>query len=208
MIPGFGAARVTASQRCVVVARLRQPPAPLASLLLDAAAKATPLEAPAMTHAVALDAHQRNAARRSILISGLLLGVGLMGAIDTIVFHQLLQWHHLYVHTTAFWRIFSDGLIHIGTTTLLLLGALRLWRDRRLLAGATRADLLGATLLGMGGFQIFDGTVFHKVLHVHPVREGVANLLPYDLAWNLAGLALWIAGVLIWRRAAGRGPDS
>jgi uncharacterized membrane protein len=161
-----------------------------------------------MTHAVPLDPQQRKAARRSILISGLVLGIGLMGAIDTIVFHQLLQWHHLYVHATPFWRVFSDGLIHTATTTLLLLGALRVWRDRRLLLGATRADLLGAMLLGMGGFQIFDGTVFHKVLHLHPVREGVANLLPYDLAWNLAGLALWIAGVLIWRRAAGHSVDS
>jgi uncharacterized membrane protein len=55
----------------------------------------------------------------------------------------------------------------------------------------------------MGGFNLYDGTVQHKLLQLHPVREGVANLLPYDLAWNGVALLLLALGLLNWRAARG-----
>jgi uncharacterized membrane protein len=143
---------------------------------------------------------ERERARRSVLVTGLLLGIGLMGAIDTIVFHQFLQWHNFYVYTTQYWRIVSDGIIHTFTITMLFVGAILLWRNRRDLLGASRYLFIGAILLGMGGFQLFDGTIFHMVLQIHPVREGVANQLPYDFAWNATALAILIVGWIIWRR--------
>jgi uncharacterized membrane protein len=109
------------------------------------------------------EASERRPASRSTFVTGILLGVSLMGALDTIAFHQLLQWHNFYVHTTSYWRIFSDGLLHLGTTTLLFLGALRLWGDRRLLAKVDGWKVLAAGLLfGMGGFQLYDGIIHHK----------------------------------------------
>ena len=39
-----------------------------------------------------------------------------------------------------------------------------------------------------------------EVLRVHQVRYGV-DLLPYDLAWNFAGLALLAVGAVLLRRA-------
>ena len=57
-------------------------------------------------------------------------------------------------------------------------------------------------LLGLGGFQLYDGTVQHKLLHLHQIRYGVP-LLPYDVGWNLfAVLALVAGAVLLPRRAA------
>jgi uncharacterized membrane protein len=147
------------------------------------------------------------AARRSALVTGLLLGVGLVGALDEIVLHQLLQWHNFYVHATRFWRVFVDGLFHAVTTALLVAGAVRLWRDRALLSRVPAWTPLGAgVLLGMGGFNLYDGIVQHKLLRLHPVREGVPDELPYDLAFNAVSLALLAAGWLLWRRArrAGR----
>jgi uncharacterized membrane protein len=57
----------------------------------------------------------------------------------------------------------------------------------------------GGLLIGAGAFQLFDGTVDHKLLEVHQVRYAV-DVVPYDLAWNGAAVALLVLGaVLAWR---------
>ena len=138
----------------------------------------------------------------SLLSTGVILGVGLVGALDEVILHQWLQWHNFYVHTTQDWRIVSDGVFHAVTSGLLFLGALRLWaiRGRAAVSGAGRA-LASGILLGMGGFNLYDGTVQHKLLRFHPVREGVDNILPYDLAFNAIAVVLLVAGWLLWRTA-------
>jgi uncharacterized membrane protein len=166
----------------------------------------------------AVDAAQR--ATRSLVITGLMLGVGLMAALDTVLFHQILQWHNFYAHTNDHWRIVSDGLLHFATTTLLFLGALRLWDDRAVLRGTEQGRAFaGVIVLGMGAFQLFDGTIDHLLLQLHPVRENVSPIWPYDLAWNAAALLMIVVGWLLWRsgrpavlpraeadRAPGHGP--
>ena len=137
--------------------------------------------------------------------TGVILGVALMGAVDEIVFHQLLQWHHFYSDTTSFWRIFSDGLFHAFTTLMWFVGAALLWRQRRRLSEVLNEEWFwGGFLLGMGGFQVFDGIVNHKVLALHQVREGTQHLMPYDVAWNLVGVLLAASGWALLRRARGR----
>lgn len=146
-------------------------------------------------------------ADRSALRTGLVLGIGAMGALDEIVFHQLLQWHHFYDHADDFGRIASDGLLHLATLTLLLVGVGRLWAGRRALAALLSARPLRAgILLGMGGFQLFDGVIDHKVLRLHQVRTDTAALLPYDVAWNAVALLLLLAGWISLSAAAPRRP--
>ena len=147
------------------------------------------------------DASRRRDDRgRQLLTTGVILGIGLVGSLDEIVLHQLLQWHNFYVHTSEYWRIFVDGLFHAFTTAMLFAGALRLWSQRRSIAGLSSARPLAAgILLGMGGFNLYDGIVQHKLMQLHPVREGVENLLPYDLVYNGIALLLLIAGWLVWR---------
>lgn len=134
----------------------------------------------------------------------LLIGIGVMAAVDEIVFHQLLQWHHFVDLSTPFIGIVSDGVLHAVELLALVFGffgLVRLARDRALHAGRVWAGVL----LGAGGFQLFDGVINHKVLRIHQVRYGVDPLF-YDIAWNAAGLALLIAGacVLFWIRRQGR----
>ena len=137
---------------------------------------------------------------RQLLLSGVILGIGLVGSLDEIVLHQLFQWHNFYVHTSEYWRIFIDGLFHAFSSAMLFAGAMRLWSQRRSIASLSGArPLVAGILLGMGGFNLYDGIVQHKVLQLHPVREGVENLLPYDLAFNGVALLLLIAGWLVWR---------
>lgn len=147
---------------------------------------------------VAVDTGQH---QKAVLWTGIILGIGAMGALDTIVFHQLLQWHNFYYDTTEYWRIFSDGLLHAFTATMLFLGAIRLWTIRDQAAQVLRSTPLWAgILLGAGGFQLFDGIINHKILRLHQINESASNHLPYDIGWNLFALAVLAAGWLLWQR--------
>jgi len=137
---------------------------------------------------------------RRLVLTGVILGIGLVGSLDEIGLHQLLQWHNFYVHTTEYWRIFIDGLFHAFSAAMLFAGAMRLWSQRRAISSlATARPLVAGIFFGMGGFNLYDGIVQHKLMGLHPVREGVDNLLPYDLAFNGIAVALLVAGWLVWR---------
>lgn len=148
-------------------------------------------------------ATSRRQQRRSLSV-GLLLGVGGMAAVDEIVFHQLLAWHHFYDKSTAEVALLSDGLLHTGELVLLVVGFFLLADLRRSHALAARSTWAG-WFLGLGLFQLWDGLVDHKVLRVHQVRYGV-DLLPYDLLWNGAGVALALLGLLLLRHRGRQEP--
>jgi uncharacterized membrane protein len=136
--------------------------------------------------------------RRRSLLTGAMIGVAVMAALDTIVFHQVLGWHHFYDRSTPDVGLLSDGLLQTAYLALLVAGFFRLadLRRRRTLA---RRSVWAGFVLGLGTFQLFDGTVDHKLLKVHQVRYAV-DVVPYDLAWNGAAVALMVLGaVLAWR---------
>ncbi|MFE2630330.1 DUF2243 domain-containing protein [Streptomyces sp. NPDC059374] len=129
--------------------------------------------------------------RRSAAVWAL-IGAAVMAAVDEIVFHQLLGWHHFYDRSTGSVGLLSDGLLHSAELLALVAGVF-LHADLRRRGALAPAHARAGFLLGAGGFQLFDGIVDHKLLRVHQVRYGV-DVTPYDWAWNLAGLALLIAG--------------
>ena len=130
--------------------------------------------------------------------SGVLVGVGVAAFVDETVFHQLLHWHHFYDRSTPEAGLVSDGLFHAFGWFALVAGLF--W-----FAALRRRDELrttrwvGALLVGAGVFQLYDGTVHHKLLGLHQIRYGV-DLLPYDLTWNLVAVVLVVVGVLVGRR--------
>ncbi|MFS0704341.1 DUF2243 domain-containing protein [Cellulomonas sp. 179-A 9B4 NHS] len=128
-----------------------------------------------------------------------LVGVGLMAAVDEIVFHQLLGWHHFYDRSTPDVALLSDGLLHAAELVVLVAGAFLLADLVRRRALVPVAAWAGG-LLGAGGFQLVDGLVNHKVLRLHQVRYDV-DLLPYDLAWNGFAVALLVAGLVLLLRS-------
>ncbi|MGY1838951.1 MULTISPECIES: DUF2243 domain-containing protein [unclassified Modestobacter] len=136
--------------------------------------------------------------RRRLRWAGLLFGVGAMGAIDEIVFHQLLRWHHFYDRAGGDAALVSDGLLHAVTWSVTVAGLALLADVRRRRAFAPRT-WWGAVLVGAGAFQTFDGVIDHKVLRVHQVRYGV-DLLAYDIAWIGAGVLLLAAGLVLLSR--------
>lgn len=56
---------------------------------------------------------------------------------------------------------------------------------------------------GWGGFQLYDGVIQHKLFGLHQIRYAVP-LVPYDAAWNFAGGAALVIGVLLLRRSTVR----
>jgi uncharacterized membrane protein len=135
---------------------------------------------------------------RRLMVSGLLLGAGAMGAVDEIVFHQLLHWHHFYDRASGAAGLVSDGLLHAATWSATVAG-LALLADVRRRRAFAPMRWWGAVLVGAGGFQLWDGVVDHKVLRVHQVRYGV-DLAGYDLAWIAAAVVLLAAGAVLLRR--------
>jgi uncharacterized membrane protein len=158
-------------------------------------------------------------ARRSALLSGLLVGIGVVGFIDETVFHQLLQWHAFYWATSQHGRVLSDGLFHAFSTALLIWGAVRLWRDRESWTQVRSREIAAAALIGGGLFNFYDGVVQHVIFHLHLVNEKVCphpqadnsvstchRDIPFEVLWIVAGAALVAAGVIWWKRL-GRAAD-
>ena len=161
------------------------------------------------------DAEPRPRQHRSVLLSGLLLGIGVVGAIDEAVFHQLLQWHTLYWGTDEHGRILSDGLFHLASAAVLVWGALRVWQTPQAWPPGRREALLAAVLIGAGGFNLYDGLVQHLLLHLHLVDEFVCPTpeannsiatcpadIPFEVAWLVAAAALLAIGILWWRNVS------
>lgn len=136
--------------------------------------------------------------KRSFWIT-FLIGAGMMAAVDEIIFHQLLAWHHFYDKATPAISLLSDGLLHAAELIALVAGFF-MWADLRQRQMLSVAHALAGFFLGLGSFQVFDGIVDHKVLRLHQIRYGV-DLLPYDLTWNLAGLLLMLIGAILLYRA-------
>ncbi|WP_067499542.1 DUF2243 domain-containing protein [Actinoplanes sp. TFC3] len=129
------------------------------------------------------------------VLSGVLLGVGVAGFVDETVFHQLLHWHHFYDKSTPAAGLVSDGLFH-AFSWFCTVAALFLLADlRRRHAFGARA-WWGGLLAGAGAFQLYDGTIQHKLLKLHQIRYAV-DLTAYDWAWNVIAVLLVVAGAVV-----------
>jgi uncharacterized membrane protein len=147
---------------------------------------------------------QRN--RSGLLVAaGILIGAGLLGGfVDGILFHEILQWHHMVtsVRPTTTLSDFKantlgDGLFHLGTWTITVIGIALLWRAGGRSDVPWSAKIFGGSLLlGTGLFDVIEGLIDHQILGIHHVKSG-----PHELAWDLGfltlGAVLAIAGWLL-----------
>jgi uncharacterized membrane protein len=136
----------------------------------------------------------------SLLWPGVLAGIGVAGTLDEVVLHQLLGWHHFYDRSTESVGLLSDGLFHLFSTAMLVVGVILLVERRRTSPDPPRRALAGI-LLGAGGFNLYDGIVQHKLLGLHQVRPGVPDNLPYDAAFIGLAAVVVLAGVALLRPA-------
>ena len=143
----------------------------------------------------------RSTGGRSV-VSGVLVGVGVAGFLDETVFHQLLHWHHFYDKSTPEAGLVSDGLFHVVSWVAVVAG-LFLFADLRRRGDWAARSWRGAVLVGLGGFQLYDGLVQHKLLRLHQIRY-VPDITPYDVAWNVIAVVLLAAGVGLLLRERAR----
>lgn len=148
-------------------------------------------------------AHKHN--HRPLIASATMLGIGLGGFVDGILFHQLLQVHNMLsarfptfgveaqslvvnLEINMFW----DGLFHTFCFLMTTVGITMLWSavQRRDVPLAT-GTFVGSLFLGWGIFNLVEGVINHHLLHIHHVVE-TDNHLVWDLGFLASG-ALFIA---------------
>ncbi|MCT8138029.1 DUF2243 domain-containing protein [Anaerobacillus sp. CMMVII] len=126
------------------------------------------------------------------LWSGILFGLGLVAFVDETIFHQLLHWHHFYDKSTTSIGLVSDGLFH-AFSWFATIGGLFLFADLKRRNGVWLKRWWGGVLLGAGVFQLYDGTIQHKIMRIHQIRY-VENVVVYDIVWNIIAVAMVVAG--------------
>jgi uncharacterized membrane protein len=129
------------------------------------------------------------------LLSGCLLGLGFVAFIDEAVFHQILHWHHFYDKSTPDIGLVSDGLFHALSWFATIAGAF-LVSDLRRRDAWWPKRWFGGFLFGGGAFQLYDGTIQHKLMRIHQIRYNV-EIAPYDWVWNIIAALLLIAGLIL-----------
>src|SRR3954454_3715664 len=101
---------------------------------------------------------------RSVLRPGIVIGIGVGGFFDGIVFHQILQWHHMLStiyppDSIANLQIdtLADGLFHAAALIFTVIGVFWLWRafGRTRTYFSTRI-LIAAIFIGWGAFNLVE----------------------------------------------------
>jgi uncharacterized membrane protein len=137
-----------------------------------------------------------------LVAAGILLGAGMGGFVDGIVFHQILQLHNMLSGiippdniVTAKVNMFWDGIFHAGVWVMTAVGLFLLFKaGRRADVAWSGRILLGAMLAGWGLFNSVEGVIDHQLLGLHHVMEYAPNHLPADLAFIASGLILIAIG--------------
>ncbi len=150
-----------------------------------------------------------NGVHRGPLVSAAtLLGIGLGGFFDGILFHQILQLHSMLSAVlprtsllNAEVNMFWDGLFHAFTWIATVAGLGMLWRavGQREVPHSTRT-LFGGLILGWGLFNVVEGVIDHTLLGIHHVVEN-GNHTFWDLAFLVWGFLMIAAATFLLRDA-------
>lgn len=129
-------------------------------------------------------------------LGSFLFGVGIIGMLDGIIFHQLLQWHSTYIRTNRFNQIISDGIFHLSVTVVIFVAAILLWKSD---PNVKKEKFWGGFFLGAGWFNFLEGIINHHFLKIHHVKPGTYQLM-YDLAYDTVGIVLIIIGWFMYKK--------
>lgn len=146
-----------------------------------------------------------------IIKAGIVIGIGLMGFFDGIVFHQVLQWHHVVCYTAYCkpntlaelqLQTYQDGMFHAAVWFIVLIGVFMLFRAATQFNIRSRLGarvFAGALLIGAGIFNFVEGLIDHQILGIHHVLPG-PNQFTADMVFLASGIVLPFIGYLYIRR--------
>ena len=178
-----------------------------AFLLLVAIVGALTLALAALSSKCLQVTQAKNSAKRllnpiPVTTAALILGMGMGGLFDGIVFHQILQWHSMLsnsippltsnaVHINMFW----DGLFHFVMLLVVGTGVVAMLRL------VSRPDIdfsprlfSGGMLAGWGIFNLIEGTINHHMFKLHNVRENTEEAGLYNIIFMASSLAIFLIG--------------
>ena len=138
----------------------------------------------------------------------IILGIGLGGFIDGILFHQVLQWHEMLSNKVAVdtllgksVNMFWDGIFHLFCWIVLFIGIIMLWKLLyRKDINISGKLLSGGLLLGWGLFNVVEGLINHHLLDLHYVRQFTPDPDVANYALDAVSLVMIIAGWLMCYR--------
>lgn len=141
-----------------------------------------------------------------LIAAGIVLGLSIGGFFDGILFHQILQWHHMLSSVRPPETIpdmklnmVGDGVFEAATWLLNLVGLILLWQ------AGSRDDVswsskifVGSLLAGAGLFNLVEGLIDHQILGIHHLKPG-PNQLTWDIGFLASGIILAALGWLLLR---------
>lgn len=147
------------------------------------------------------------ATTKPLVAAGVLMGAGMGGFVDGIVFHQILQFHNMVSGwlppsnlVDAKVNMFWDGVFHAAVWVMTALGLWMLWNaGRRPDVPWSGRTFLGAWIGGWGIFNTVEGLFDHLILGIHHVNEYAPDPLAWDLAFQASGIVLIVLGWLLAR---------
>ena len=126
--------------------------------------------------------------------AGVVLGVGLGGFVDGIVFHQIVQWHSMVsavlpptslgaMRQGMLW----DGVFHSLTWCVVLAGVYMLRSEMLRGLSGSLVGFTGRLVVGWGAFNLVEGVLDHHLLELHHVRDLPVHAPLYDWVFLGAG---------------------
>lgn len=153
--------------------------------------------------------YEKNPEKKRSATSAILLGIGLAGLVDIIVFHAILQWHHTSSHIivpstleSLQLNILHDGLFLSFSLIITILGTVLLLFSQDLKNKNYfvnhKKSFVGLLLVGFGGFNTIEGIINHHLLQMHHVIED-ADPIVFDLTFlALGGMAFLAIGAALY----------
>ena len=140
--------------------------------------------------------------------AAIILGIGVGGFIDGIVFHQILQWYEMISNKlppvtldAKSVNMFWDGIFHSFNLLVVITGIFLLWKL------VNRSDInksfnlfSGGILCGWGLFNMVEGLIDHHLIKLHNVRDNTNNIDLWNYGFLFFSVIILIIGYILIRR--------
>lgn len=139
---------------------------------------------------------------KPLIAAGTLMGIGMGGFVDGILFHQILQLHSMLsakliqdtvvnIKTSMVW----DGLFHALTWIATAISIKLLWQvGKQHNVPWNGNTFFGSLFLGWGIFNFVEGIIDHLILGIHHVVERI-GLSVYDYLYIATGVLFIMIGL-------------
>jgi uncharacterized membrane protein len=136
--------------------------------------------------------------------AGVFLGLGLGALFYGVVFHQILQWHHLITNASFFdpttLPLLENATYAVGGFDLVaalatFIGIGFLWHALQTQQVGSLRALAGPIIMCWGLFNLADGVISHFILGIHHINQTA----PRDqwLWWDIGFLVLSLVIIVI-----------